>query len=619
MITSAGDLWNSWIATKVLHPQSYDEEIADAVEARLPPPLSGSVTLAERLDAAGWTPRDLIRLLMPHLASFSSMLRDLLAMYTRIGAVSTERENLRVSYEFEEGHPVDVELHAFRATVERLERSLVQIDQFVYRAAWSHPTGLTGNAPGVFSDLCYRGSRATGISLDAFRRHAVPDACPLPEVTGDHEVDQLSLRHRQVIDAVIDIARSHGADSAGFREPPRDFRPHQAYFDLSDCWLAAQIGLNQYLTSGGKAASELTSREVRRDFATWIEGFWEVSTLEEDVLVEYATDVLSLPEWGLRYDLYAAWITTQFDAALPSEHFEFRVENATLSFPFKANHLATLETPRGPVELWSELRKPATGPLSGGRKAGVQPDYQFTSGTTRTPLIAVEVKQYQKASATTHRATMRDYLANLPQATVVLVGHGPLGRTIESKLPASLRPRARVHEKVRPGEPRAQHDFQTEIVTLLPGPGAPAPPFPSDGSVAARLTLTYEANDRDLELSIWTLAEDFLETSRQTPVTPYAELVVGCTDGCPQVADLLALPDQKSIVFVGQDNSGLSIADARPRLTIRKSDGSTRILIPADNQNRQGAWAVGWWDGALGQFTPWVSDDDPEAPPHRSA
>ena len=614
MIISAGDLWKHWIDTRALHPQSYDNDIADDLENRLPPPTPGTVTLADRLDLAGWTARDLIRLLAPHLASFSSMLRDLLAMYTRIGAVSTDRENLRVSYEFEEGHTVDVELHAFRETVERLERYLAQIDQFVYPPGGSFLPSLDGLQPGSLADLWDRASRATGMDLDAYRALAVPEVCPLPDATGDPEIDQLSVRHRQVIDAVIALANSSGASSTGFKGLSEDFRPHQAYFDLGDCWLATQIGLNQYLTSGGKVASELASRKARADFKGWLDKFWKVSTIEEEVLVEYATDVLNLPEWGQRHDLYASWITTQFDAALSSAHLKFHVVNGTFGFPFKENLLATLETPGGPVELWSELRQAASGPLSGGRKSGVQPDYQFTFGKTRTPLIAVEVKQYRRANATTHRRTMRDYLAHLAQATVILVGHGPLGRTIESKLPATLQPRARVHEKVRPGEPMAQRAFQNEIATLLPSPGALVPPFPSDGSVAARLTLTWEARGSDLELGIFTLSEDLLETARQCPATPYAEFVVGCADGCPQVLDILALPDQESFVFVRQTDGKQSIVDIGPKLTILGADGSTRTFIPAEDQNSKGAWAVGWWNGALGQLSPWGREDAPEGP-----
>lgn len=620
MITNAGDLWNTWVASKTLRPQDYDKDLADELESRLTLPRATDPSkLADRLNAAGWTPRELIRFMTPHLASFSAMLKDLLALYTRIVAVSADGENLRVSYEFDEGHPVDVELHAFRETIERLELSLSQIDQFVFPTAGDFLPCPFGNHSRRFSELQDRGSRVTGISLDAFRRHAIPNTCPLPDMTGDHEIDLLSVRHRQMIDAVIGIAQSYGATSAGIEGPPGSFSFHPAHLPLTDCWLAVQIGLNQHLTAGGVVADAMTSPESRRTFSAWLDTFWEESTVEEEVLVEHVTNVLSLPEWGQRHDLYAAWIASQFDAALPSEHFKFRVENGTLSFPFKGTHLATLETPDGPVELWCELRQPATGPLSGGRKAGVQPDYLFLEARTRRPLVAVEVKQYRRAAATRHRATMLDYLRNLPDAIVVLVGHGPLGRTIDSKLPVHLRPRARVHDRVQPGEAIAQPRFQGEIAALLPTAGALAPSFPADGSVATRLTLAWEATKHDLELSILTQNLDFAWLSRKNPVNSRAELVVSCADGCPQVVDLLAASGDDALIFVRLVDGVSPIIEAAPRLTILDSDGSTRTLVPSGLGGTHKGWVVGWWDGVRREFISWLSEDAPAQPRDGSA
>lgn len=613
MITSAGDLWSSWVASKALLPQNYDRDLADELEARLPPTTGrGPIPLGDRLDAAGWTARDLIRFLAPHLASFSSMLRDLLAMYSRIGATSADGENLRVSYEFEEGHPVDVELHAFRETVERVEISVSEIDQFVYPAGRAFPPPrFVDNDSRTYSELCDQGSRATGMGLDAFRGGAAPEICPLPDVTGDLEIDQLSVRHRQVIDAVIAIARSYVTGSAEEVDPGRRHPPHQLFYDLSDCWLALQIGLNQHLTAGGDVAGELAGPEARQDFSAWLDSFWVRSAVEEEVLVEHATNVLNLPEWGQRHDLYSAWVTTQFDAALPSEHFSFHVENGTLRFPFKATLLARLETPTRPVELWCELRQPASGPLSGGRKAGVQPDYQFVDGKTRAPLIAVEVKQYLRASATDHRATMTDYLRNLPQVTVVLVGHGPLGRSITSKLPSALRDRARVHETVRPGEVASQQGFQDEITALLPPAGALVPPLRRDGSVAARLTLSGGSAEHGLQLRVLSVTEDLCEMNREHPATSLATLRVGCEDSCPQVVDLHSGPTDQALVFATTTDEAPGIFDLGLKLTIQVPGGNTSALVPTRPEHPRPIWVIGWWDGETEVLEPWLSESAP--------
>src|SRR4051812_13915869 len=100
MHSTAGQLWRTWTDGKVLQPEHYDQDLADLVREAIAG--TGLSDLAEALDEAQWTPRQLLHAIAPALVSFSGMMQDLLTLYAKIGARSGTGDNLLIRYEFSE-------------------------------------------------------------------------------------------------------------------------------------------------------------------------------------------------------------------------------------------------------------------------------------------------------------------------------------------------------------------------------------------------------------------------------------------------------------------------------------------------------------------------------------
>lgn len=149
-------------------------------------------------------------------------------------------------------------------------------------------------------------------------------------------------------------------------------------------------------------------------------------------------DILKLPIWNQRHELYAAWVLTLIDTALSSYERTIHHNEGTLLLSFKATHLATVETNEGPMELWSEVRSSLKSPTGKGRKGGIQPDYTFYTGTkhmAENGKLVIEVKQYRTPSITNFQNAINDYANGLPQAHICLVNYGTVPKSLILNFP----------------------------------------------------------------------------------------------------------------------------------------------------------------------------------------
>lgn len=135
---------------------------------------------------------------------------------------------------------------------------------------------------------------------------------------------------------------------------------------------------------------------------------------------------LDLPVWKKRYELYSAWVFTQFLAAMEGHEMEFYTENGRLTFGFHATKLATIRSLREPVTIYAERRLPAKELKGHGRKTGIQPDYTVFTEETDRCLMAIECKHYKRPNTYNFKHALDDYAANLPMAYVLLGNYGPL-------------------------------------------------------------------------------------------------------------------------------------------------------------------------------------------------
>lgn len=190
-------------------------------------------------------------------------------------------------------------------------------------------------------------------------------------------------------------------------------------------------------------------------------------TGSQEMLTEQLKDILNLPVWKFRYELYAAWLLTKIDQAFDRYEVMLHHTNGKLSLPFKATRIATVESMEGDFELWSEVRSPLENPTGGKRNSAIQPDYRiFFSTDEQTPenhFAVVEVKQYKTYHKTNFTQAMDDYAAGLPTAKIFLVNYGPVKDSMDLKFPE----RCTYMGQIRPDESGAE-DFVRNLEEILP-------------------------------------------------------------------------------------------------------------------------------------------------------
>lgn len=136
--------------------------------------------------------------------------------------------------------------------------------------------------------------------------------------------------------------------------------------------------------------------------------------------------ILDLPIWRRRYELYSAWILTQFLMAMKDHLIDLHTEDGKLTFGFHATKFATVHSLREPVTIYGERRVSATELKGHGRKAGIQPDYTVWVEDIDLCKMAIECKHYKRPSYGNFSDALDDYAVNLPVARVLLGNYGPI-------------------------------------------------------------------------------------------------------------------------------------------------------------------------------------------------
>lgn len=576
MHATAADLWRAWIRTKVLQPKTHDFDLAQKLCARLGTEKVSKLPTA--MDAAGWLPRDLLHAIAGELESFSGMMQDLLSLYERIGARSATGENLRITYEFVEGEPFDVLLSSFREQVADVRIAVREL-------ATPLSFGLDFAFQSPISDMVDWDRMRGLFGPDDLHTISLPRTAPRPTPTGAPSADSVIERGLRVVDAVFAMLATGGstvedAIAQLWRpvEPNEDDVEGAVVQAATDRWplvtTAALHGFADVVREGQERPG------LVEDVDAWLDNFESKDPIE--VTVKHLVDVLSMPSWGKRHELYAAWVATQFDQALPTDRLSFVVAEGTLRFPFKATRVATVHAADADHELWCEIRSDLLD-ASGNRVRGIQPDYRVLRRNrdgSSTTVLAVEVKQYQNTAATRHGKVLAMYAAGLPDASVFLVGHGPIGDA-RTHVPNTDRDRTRVFENVRPGRNADRRPFQRALAELLPSPPR-----------LEQVALTWDRRIHDLDLHLEIGGET---VNWQNPSSEVGKLKADSFRGGPEVIDLIA--DVRTPIGVEvhlYSSDATSVFAAGPRVTITWVGGEVTDLRPLRDlpSGEQRRWAV---------------------------
>lgn len=526
-VEDAVELWQE--LTKSLRPQDYDIDLVEAIRGELQ--LNSDLPMAEAL--SGISAVALIDTVLRTVAPYAGMLTDLLSLYERMGASTGDGENLRVRYAFDEDQePLEFDLTAFR---EWEETSRLLHTQRVTRVwdqvpAWEVVRILHGanRIPSARSTASVIAWPSTG--------------SPSPHV-GLEDADRLVADIWALRDSFLVEAEHEWPIRSEYQGGFMDEKLTQMAIMVSDWWdysigeaceafvvRLAQLAKSDALSNTDEAG-ELT-RAVRIAVARQLDQLPTV-TVEVDDLLTRLLEVLSLPTWGKRHEIYSAWIFAQIVEAIGLERMTVHVTNGKLSFDFSGNHLATVLTQRGPMEIWAELRTAHPSPKGMGRTRAIQPDYSLTLRPVHEPsttILAVECKQYQQSALRNPALAVDDYASGLPDAKVVLATYGPVSPRVLDRLDLNQRARAFVVRELRPGRVKEITEFRYQVVTHMPpllrisvapevesgGVGAPQP----RGLIEVELSWSDPESDLDLWAQIGDGPHDEVSYKHRSTLVP---------------------------------------------------------------------------------------------------
>lgn len=216
-------------------------------------------------------------------------------------------------------------------------------------------------------------------------------------------------------------------------------------------------------------------------------------------------DILNLPVWHRRHELYSVWVGTRMLAVVRSvvPDVRFHLVDNVLSFAFGGSRLATFNWNNKQYDIWAELRSALVG-QSSKRKKGIQPDFRVlqvdiakSSGLQTTYVL--ECKHYLNASKQNFILAAADYARSCPQAIVHLVNHGPADEnTLRENLSPELQARTKFIGDATPLKERSEKVVSESIRNAL---------FPG----------VYPASDLAETQPVQTLSND-LEAIGQGPV-----------------------------------------------------------------------------------------------------
>ncbi|MFD6727476.1 hypothetical protein ACFWB5_02485 [Corynebacterium xerosis] len=546
MIKTGAELWNHWTQKNILIGKTYDADLLMAIGKLLNPEAPHHETyeaaqIEKGLGEQQWTAQELIDAILPLLTSWKLMLGDLLELYQRIGANQADKDNLKIEFAFDRNNTLHHTLDHFRETIKKIEKvsELAPTFKFEEETAWN---AFRNTFP--LYDRRYIENNCSLLRIDnaselrKWNGHYEPF-----ERTGNTRINQTLEDLEKTIAAYI----SHldfTPDGEDLGQPTnQEAAIRQAE---TDHWIkACIIGMHQILSEYDEARPETLKTQLEK-VKRFTSSFWSGPEEKIDIekIIETVNDVLSLPEWGKRHEIYAAWLTTQIAKALKHSRMTFNVIENTLSFPFSGAKLAEIESKNGQLELWCEIRSEAGGNLGGGRKTGIQPDYRIvkrghTPEDPNATILAIEAKQYWKSAKKVHGEALRDYSHNLPNAQVFLVANGPVSKNAIDLVDISNRNRVHVFRHTEPGNKSSCIALQNAISTLIPPPNPQFPRFDQElrfGRGGMQISLNWIKSVIDLDIRIYSNKKERLDFRNTS--TSFGLLHADAFYGGPEIVSL---------------------------------------------------------------------------------
>jgi hypothetical protein len=612
---TSAELWELLETEAGLQADDYDASVVAELRGRLE--LDAGAPMSDELKAKQISVERFVAAFFASVAPYVTMWSDLLALF-ELAAATTGASNLRVAYRFDEAGQLDLDfdLDHFRRVAEIVEQMMVPFDlsgpdtpQLIWgvtyavdRGAWDRPSG----EPEVdrFDTICRDPHAPWPASMPAIPR------------TGDRRLDELISEAWTLASRFLAGLRSISSDHASLMA-------EVSYDDLTsvvDGASAATIRLvesDYWLPTTAVAFTNVSKApHAQPDLAGRLEAALAPLRNTDPRLLEprrRLSEFLQLPIWKQRYELYSNWVCTQIIRAIDDQAARVHADRGEIRFAFSGTHLATFDAFMPRLHLWAELRVPLEDPVGEHRSSAIQPDVTLLADpiTARRSPLAVECKQYKKASSKNFADAITDYAHGHAEARIILVNYGPArAATVLKHVARDVVPRAVVIGDVRPGESKPLSVFRSEVRGAV---GLPAE-FLSRPSVCVpgQITLRWGTAPRDLDLhvSISRPGEEdhhiYHRNLGSLDAAPFCSLQRDVTDGQgPEVITVTRWLPRTYEVVVNNYSNEIPLGGSGAIITIDYEGTQVEFQCPEDITSQD--WAVCSIDGASGEMANLIS------------
>lgn len=510
LITTASDLWNEISKTAQFQHKEYDMNMLQEIRGKLGLPSNGSIPVLLKKHKVSC--EELLNAVLSCMQPFGEMLNDLYAMFQRAGAQQSNH-NLKIQFDFNRNKETfATDLDFFRQQTEsanqHIAQAIAEIPVHPFELCWKIKSIWQPNYLNVPQTMYPEDIQKWLQDYEACSRGSWPDYVPNKPTTGYPELNEQIENLWRILTNSLWKYRNLGRNGNQPRAEDVDFWNAEI-----DRWIGSYVRTicnlliffqisdpEQHATFAASASQEI-SHIISRCPMNHV-------TMEE--IRRAVEDILNLPFWKKRYELYSVWTCSQILSAFPQNGVLYHVKDNTLSFSFSGSHIATLSSYDPPLELWAEVRTYYASPKGQTRKSHIQPDYTLAIGDAyneNQSIAVVECKQYKKYNRKNFLNAAEDYAGGRPNSNVFLVNYGPIASSLKDSTEEKYRDRIQFFGFVMPStqETLAFQKSLKEAVDQYYNSNyrikLPEYPFP-EGSCTIRLKWNDLPKDLDLHMIV---------------------------------------------------------------------------------------------------------------------
>lgn len=602
----ATEFWQHLCTIGGLDVKNYDYELEADIRRYLVIPEKGD--FIKLLHVHSVDIENLISAFFHAAAPFADMMSDLLCLFEQANATLSGK-NLMIRFHFDKRtDALDFDIRHFRHIKEKVDKQMVRhlFPRLDRETMGSIEKTVTGDLEINFNE------KPEDINAQRWmKEYRDTDTWPefdleLPS-TGDYNLDN-------VLNKLWDIWRAY------FKECRRLFKNNRAIHSaLRDTTIHSFIPANVFgrEIDGGsyrfvqaifiviEQLNALTEKEkgaARAEMTNRIKELLDSLQYEEITVEEQIKDIeefLSLPIWRKRYDVYAAWISTQIIDALKPFDVQYETKGNVLEFSYMGSLIATFQNVCPELQLWAELQTRFDKPIGKGRKAHIRPDYTLAIAPVDDPdssLAMVECKQYKRSNKKNFSEAIIDYARGREKADVFLVNYGPIHNSVNQEVEkVDLENRVRLFEKFMPQSSliaRFKSQIQNTVAQYYQSVGS-CPDLLRFADKPMEISLTWGDKPRDIDLYLC-----FEPNEEQITVCynykdhyPFFSLDRDVTiGGGPEVIRINQWPKGKYTLYACNFSKEAELCDSKAKAVLTSDDYTMNLECP--DQGVGDVWCI---------------------------